>query len=364
MKRQISIIAMTLGMLIAFDLAVAGALFAVQRMGVAGSLVRYFDYGRSVPGKLDQWIAQPDLPGNLFDVAWPVDVIASSTEKFDTQQDPAVRAYGMSFVANILKQAHSIRPGLVTDAHGGPGAPPNLVHDLFLRDAANRRPGDVAVFGILSSSVAAMAAMSNRTWVFEQPAPLTYPIFLPDDGPGLLRVAPLINSAAAERALRRDPAAQAAWQAQLKSDDALYTQAAFGLPLLDHSPFFRLVRRAFAVHSIAQREATLIADTASERFPYEDVLQRMVSEFAQMSRAEGLVPVVFLIQSRDPGDPDVLDIVRPVLRAQEVRYLATVEHFDPHDPSGFEADGHYNARTDALFAAAFLTQLDALGFPQ
>ena len=42
----------------------------------------------------------------------------------------------------------------------------------------------IVVLGFLSSSLHAMASLSNRTWSFEQPAPFTYPVFLPE-GAGL-----------------------------------------------------------------------------------------------------------------------------------------------------------------------------------
>lgn len=74
---------------------------------------------------------------------------------------------------------------------------------MWCQRTANRRKDDVAVLGILSSSVPALAALSNRTWMFEQPAPFTYPVFRPDAQGGLKRIDPLVRSEADLREVSR-----------------------------------------------------------------------------------------------------------------------------------------------------------------
>ena len=76
--------------------------------------------------------------------------------------------------------------------------------------------------------------------------------------------------------------------------------------------------------------------------------------FAQTARSDRQRPVIFLIQTRDAMDADLLEILKPVLEAQDIPYLATVEHFDPRDPSGFLGDGHYKPQIDQRFARAFV----------
>ena len=350
MKKTLIMMGLTLVLLVLLDLAVAGGLGWAETHGKLSSLVRYFDYGRSVPGKLAQWEASPGRPGNLYDVAWRSKIVSDSGVSFaeaPVPEGPVVRSYGMSFVRNILHQAQEVDPELVVDMHDGPGAPPNFTYALFLDDAANRRPGDFAVLGILSSAIPALGALSNRTWVFEQPAPLTYPVFHPD-GDGLRRVDPLIDSAAAQRALRNDPAAAAAWAQQLAQEDLFYAPVTFGAAWLDYSPFARLIRRALAKSHIARKKDEIL----SGAYPYSEVLRRMIAGFAQTARQEGQIPIVVLIQSRE-GE-DVLEIAKPVLERDAIPYFATAEHFDPGDPSGFLGDGHYRPDIDRAFGAAFV----------
>lgn len=355
MKQQVKILALTLLMLIMLDAAVAGVLAVAERQGRLGSLVQYFEYGRSVPGKIDRWRERPGMPGNLLEVAWRDDILANSREGFAAERgDPVVRSYGMSFVDQILQAAQEQQPGLTLDLHAGPGAPPNFTYALFQDDAANRRAGDVVVLGILSSSVSGMAAFSNRTWVFEQPAPFTYPIYVPGEG-GLTRIDPRVATLEDEDALRTDPEAAAVWKSQLRKDDRFYSPVTFGAIWLDHSPFLRLVRRASAVDMLDGRSRAILAKPSSGGFPYHETLRRMVTAFAARARADGQHPVVFLIQSRDPTDPDLRVMLRDVLTTHDIPYLATADYYDIRNPVGFLGDGHYTDSVNLSFARQFNT---------
>ena len=80
----------------------------------------------------------------------------------------------------------------------------------------------------------------------------------------------------------------------------------------------------------------------------------MVREFSRTAKADGQRPVVFLIQSRNPRDVDLLTLLKPTLDAEEADYLATAEFVDPSDPAAFLPDGHYKAERDQQFAEQFL----------
>lgn len=358
MRKPLTVFALTLICLAALDGVVALALSEAEKRGKLGSLVRYFDYGRSVPGKLDQWQANPDMAGNLFDVAWRDQMLAASRAKFAAEPadiGPVIRSYGMSFVDNVIGAAVAARPGLHWDPHSGPGAPPNFAYAMIEDDAENRRAGDIVVFGILSSSVPALAAFSNRSWAFEQPAPFTYPIYRAEGtGRGLTRIEPVITSADAERALVDDPETARAWTRQQAAEDPFHGVENFGLTWLDRSPFMRLVRRSLATAHVRDTEAQILADEATA-----EVLRRMIVTFAETTRAAGQYPVVMLIQTRDPRDADLLALAGPVLRAENIPTFATAEHFDPRNAAGFRPDGHYTPEVDAEFGQRFLTLIGA-----
>lgn len=349
MKRTVSVFALIVLFVGLLDGVVAVTLNWAERTGRLGSLVQYFEYGRSVPGKLERWQEAPGTPGNLFDVAWRDEITAQSAAAFaDEPGGPVMRSYGMSFVNRILAQAVELNPDLVWDGHSGPGAPPNFTYAVFEDDRANRRAGDIAVLGILSSALPAMAALSNRTWAFEQPAPFTYPRY-GLNGDGLSRTEPVVTSAAQQRGLSAQQAR--AWEAQLADHDAFYAWTTFGASWLDVSPFARLVRRTLAKSHVDGVKADVFSEAA---YPTTEVLRRMVTGFAQTARTDNQRPIVMLIQSRDARDPDLLELLRPVLEADDIPYLATIEHANPRDPSAFLSDGHYTHAVDRRFAEAFL----------
>lgn len=357
MRTTLTVSALTLVFLALLDVMVAASLGWADRTGRLGGLVWFFEYGRSVPGKLNRWETNPDLSGNLYDIGWRENAVTHSQEGFakeDPSTKPAIRSYGMSFVLNIRKQALNLQPSLFWESHAGPAAPPNYTFALFEDDRANRRPGDIAIFGIISSGVSTMAAMSNRTRVFEQPAPLTYPIYRPD-GDGLRRINPLITNPEAERNLSQDADARAAWQTQLAQEDMFYSPVAFGAPWLDVSPFARLIRRSLAKSHIDTVITNILKDDA---YPYEVVLLRMIQQFAKTAREDGQIPVVMLLQTRNPRDPNLLALAKPVLDADNILYFATSQHHDPTDHSGFAPDGHYKPEVDRMFAQELLKMLD------
>ena len=150
MRKTFSVFGLTLLLLALIDLAVAGLLDWAERNARLGSLVQYFEYGRSVPGKLSVWEENPGMPGNLYDIAWLAASVKTSAEELAVEkadQGPVVRGYGMSFLANILVQAEELAPPLRVDLHGGPGAPPNFVYAHCIEDRPNRRAGGAAPAG-------------------------------------------------------------------------------------------------------------------------------------------------------------------------------------------------------------------------
>lgn len=350
MKRTFSVLGLTFILVAILDVAVAFTLNWAERTWRFGGLVQYFEYGRSVPGKLDKWQTNPDAGFNLYDVGWRAAGVDQSALQFANETGaPVIRSYGMSFVNNVIKNAVARQPELLWDDHAGPGVPPNYTYAYFEDDRANRRAGDINVLGILSSTVPVMASFSNQTWAFEQPAPLTYPIYL-SSGDGLTRIDPVITSAEQQSTLATDLTLTKEWHAQLASHDAYFGMQTHGAPFLDASPLARLIRRSAATAHVSKVKADILRD---QTYPYETVLNRMITTFAQTSHADGQFPIVMLIQDNAAG-ADLRDITQSVMAREGIKYLATADQFDPSDPSGFLSDGHYTPHVDGIFGAAFL----------
>jgi len=361
MSKPLRTMALTLLALCVMDVTVALVLSTVA----PSSLRRYFDYGRSVPGKLAEWEAHPNAPYNLMAVAWPDVQLAQSAERAtrrDVEADsaPQVHSYGMSFTQRMIVALHKTHPDMPVQELNGPGIPPNFSYALFLDDRPNRRPGDVVLLGILSSSLRGMGSYSNRVWAFEQPAPLTYPVFRPD-GNSLKRDDPAVRTLADER----DPAKHAAFMAQISRQDAMHRESAFAWPVLDHSPLMRLIRRSVALGDLRERTAELLRTPNGPLYAWGKALPMMVADFVRICREDGQVPVVMLIQSKNPADVDLQALLSPTLAASQVPTISSAELIDLHDPASFQDDGHYTPAMDARLAAhalqlpAFQSVVDA-----
>lgn len=348
MARQIRIVLATLVALVAID-----ALVALALPRAPGALRNFFEYGRSVPGKIAEWQVAGSGSGNLLGVAWRPDILAQSATDFaaeDPTAGPVIRSYGMSFTQQLLGAAQELRPGLLLDQHNGPAAPPNFAYAVMLDDRENRRAGDIVVIGILSSSLPALGSFSNRVWNFEQPAPFTYPVFRPAAAGGLERRDPVLTSLAE----LDDPAKATAFDAQMQAEDDLWSAAAFSLPALDTSPFARLLRRKLASGAINAREAQIISHPLDGAMPWAEVLQRMVRETARLAREDGQIPLVVLIQARGTDQPQLAAALRPTLEAEGIPYLATEDIADPRDASAFLPDGHFTPATNRKLAEKML----------
>lgn len=350
MVDQVKVVLATITALALIDLMVA-----IVLPYTPSKLVAFFEYGRSVPGKIERWQeAKAPLSGNLLRVAWRPEMLKRSAEKFQTEDSaagPIIRDYGMSFTSNILKAAQKLKPELQFDSHSGPAASPNFIYSMFVDDRPNRRKGDIVLIGLLSSSIPGLASFSNRTWSFEQPAPYTYPIFLPDGTKrGLHRIDPAILSLKD----MSDASKVAAFDHQMYLEDGMWTSEAFSFTGLDLSPFARLVRRALAKSSIAKRQNRIMSNPEDEIMPWADVLQRMVFEIKNMCHADGQVPLIVLIQAQGESSAHLLPVLQSILLAENVPYLATEEVASPQDPSLYRGDGHFIPEVDIILAERFL----------
>ncbi len=360
MNSRLQLVILTLLLLIAMDGFVAGGLYILDKTGRGEALIQYFDYGRSTPGKIAQWAKNPDRRDSLLHVAWRDEIKERSQIEFETTVStaPVIRAYGMSFVKDILLAAQKQDDNLVLDFHTGPGAPANFTYTVFKDDRPFRREGDIAVLGVLSSSVPALAAMSNRSWVFEQPGPFTYPVYDVDERGALSRIDPLVQTQEDQARLTEDASFAAAWRRQQQEHDAFYAPITMEGEFLDASPFARLVRRYFSKRHISAKKKEMVAEnSAHTAYPWRQVLSAMVQDFAQEAKADGQIPVVFLIATR--GEKLPLNSALKAAAAESGAYILwTGDHISQYKAANFKPDGHYTSQANAVLGEAFTALLE------
>ncbi len=79
----------------------------------------------------------------------------------------------MSFSNQILEPMTAIDSRIRLRLFGGPAAPVNHSYATYLLDRGGS--SRVVILTVLGSSVQGLAANNNMTWMFEGPAPYTYP---------------------------------------------------------------------------------------------------------------------------------------------------------------------------------------------
>ncbi len=174
----------TIAGLVVIDIAV-GLVFRmpVDARTEASSLQNYFNYGRSIEGKLRFLVGKtPAEDAPIVKSGW-----LSPDCDLDKSFPPGKLGfdiYGMSFSGYIADEMTRLAPELASRSFGGPAAPPNHSYACFLRRfEAKRAFAPVQILGVLASSVRRMKTITGLTTSFEGPMPFSYPRYsLSGDG--------------------------------------------------------------------------------------------------------------------------------------------------------------------------------------
>ncbi len=242
----LAVSAWVLGFLVVFEVAV-NILFPYPsdpRKRPSGRLVYYFDYGRSIEGKIRRLVGPTDeTSGPAASAGWiDGDDIAKMPNSASRSDGMLITVYGMSFADQVGRAMAELDPRITPRLFGGPAALPNHSYAYYLRDrGGNSR---VVILGVLASSVVGLATNNGMTWRFEGPAPYTYPRFRLTSA-GLDARWPSVRTLGQMREALGDPDLWHHLMAQIRDDDDVYDPFLFTQNVLDRSSLVRLVRRAW-----------------------------------------------------------------------------------------------------------------------
>jgi hypothetical protein len=356
--RVLMVLLWTMAGLVAMDVAIGLAFrMPADARKEGSSLQNYFNYGRSIEGKLHYLVgrtAEEDAP--IVTAGWlaqECDVdrgLPSGKLGFDI--------YGMSFTGYIADKMTALDSHLASREFGGPAAPPNHSYACFLRRfEAKRDLAPIQIIGVLASSVRRMQTIGGLTTSFESPMPFSYPRYsLSGDG-RLLSHMPLIESASDLRAALNDSAKWHAFEQDLASNDYFYSRPMFQADVFDFSVTARMIRRAWGQRFLNKRtDALRAADDYSAAPDIPRVLGAMLVDFAMKARARGTRPVVILIEDRGSGE-SLSAIAVPTLKANDIEFVATSTIVSPNDSANFVGDGHFTSGAFETIARSVLKLL-------
>jgi hypothetical protein len=345
--------------LIAADLLVGVVAGTPYGRGAAqvNQLTRYFDYGRSIEGKvLAMAGADGTDPHPLAQTGW-IAPPAGQPERLGQGQDLLVAVYGMSFAANIAKHMQAEDKKIAVRFGGGPGAPLSHSYALYTADR-NHHEANVVVLGILASSLPALVTTTHMTWNFEAPSPHFYPRYSVVDGK-LIQYLSSVGSLSGLQTTIRNPPRWRALVAEIAAHDEFYDPFVFGSWSVDGSVLARLVRRGWGQRI---KRGTIERFHNAGGFTNElgliDVTHALVNAFVSQVRSDGKLPVVMAINDRGYAD-HLHRVLAPIVAADRAVYMSTHELAPASESANFVKDGHFIATKDQLMGRKLIESINS-----
>jgi hypothetical protein len=354
-RRFLIILLWTVGVLVLLDVGVGSAFRLPRDPGLLPTTFQaYFNYGRSMEGKLRQLLgATPGQDALIVNAGW---LSRECDRQMSVPPDKlGIEIYGMSFSNRIADQLASQDRGLAIQHFGGPAAPLSHSYACFVqRDESGLERAPVQIIGVLGGSVRRVLTISGLTTSFEQPMPFTYPRFTLNENGHLVAHWSSIESPDDLHAALADRNKWNAFLQELATWDAFYAPELFSANVADYSVLLRMTRRAWAQHLLRDRTAALGINTAFDgASEVAAIMRAMLTDFAVRARTRGRRPIVLLFEDRGYGGV-LSGMLAATLRANGVDFLTSASFAPTDDPSKFLPDGHFTSAVDAEMAGAVL----------
>lgn len=319
-------------------------------------LQRYFEYGRSVEGKLRAEVGADDahtVP--IMHAAWVETQPAYGLAAPSGPGKVLVAGYGQSFMEHVLRAAARQDPQLELRLIEGPATPLSHSFKLYQRDRKAHAAAAV-VIGVLASTLPQLVTMTTMTWAFESPVPFTYPRYSLVEG-RLREIDPIVSSLDDLRLALSQPARWQAFRDQLQQYDEAFDAFVFDASTLDHSVLGRMTRRALCQrHQLSFTARFVGANGFTNRDGILDLATALLTDFAESARADGRLPIVLLIADRGYNDY-LYRALGPALEARGIAFITSHEIAPANDLRTFLPDGHFRPDLDDRLGTAFLDTL-------
>lgn len=313
----------------------------------ASQLQLYFDYGRSTEAKLARMTrADRSQSAPITLVGWYNPLLVQEESKSNSA--PVVAFYGMSHAVRLAKALERTSDKFTARIVGAPGATSNWAYGAYLRDRKQAK-SQVAVLALMSANLPMITTMSPMTWNVSFPMPYTADRFFVESDQ-LRAVHPPYTSFEQYVRTLHDPQSWAVAREAIAEHDPIYRPFVMRASLLDHSSVFRLIRRAYG-QRVERSERKKVISGAGFNPDSEQirVANAIVKEFAARARSDGVLPVIFLVNSLGYSD-SLFQAVRTVLEDNKISYVSSHEFVSPSDPRGYLPDSHFIDEIDDRMA--------------
>lgn len=326
------------------------------RQLVPPSIVRYIEYGRSVPSKVGADIrSHGDLIGRdaWFVVQNPQAVTTQGRYPPRGGDRPCAAFYGMSFSNRI---ARAIEAGGAYDVRlvAGPGTPPNWSWAAYLADRSRSDCRDIVVWTIMTTEAWALGSTTMLVHGFDSAKTYSMPGITETEGDLELRWPAVSDPDAFLRM-----ASSGDWDRLtdvLAQEEPIFLPVAWRARWADRSSLLGFVRRGLAVNASLDTKAAMTGSSeALETSGILDALALMGARFVETARRDGSVPVVLVIRNRD----DAVDLASLLCRRDATLPLfSTGTIVNPANSDQFVSDGHYRSELDAALADGLVQAIE------
>lgn len=321
-------------------------------------LALYFDYGRSIEGKVKRQLGTTkENSAPIAQAGW---LNPQRWEKLPSKtiskNKILIAIYGMSFAEHVGNAMEEIEPRFTLRKVSGPAAPPNHSFAAYSLDRGNH-DGDIVIWGISASSVKGLNAMSGMTLGAEVPAPFTFPKYYLQNNQ-LKAIWPTIDSFDDLLIAKQNSSRWQSFVGQLKTYDNYYNLLSFEQNFLDNSATFRMIRRAWTQNYKGQ-QLNKIHTSEGFKTQWEGiaVLNQMIKEFAETTKSDNKLPIILVIN--DMGyDEHLFNAINSTLEENSILYVSTHDIAPATDLMNFLPDGHFTKEANTKIAQEVINLIE------
>jgi len=357
--RQLSVLLWTLASVVVIDFALG----AISRMPddpriEPSSLQRFFNYGRSIEGKLRELIKPDDKQSGPIVVAGWTDSVCRRTVS-NVSGSLGISIFGNSFSGQLTDAIRKVDSTTSVEEYLGPGAPPSHSYACFVEENAfGGDPHDVQIIGITASSLPRMESIWGVTTSFEYPQPYAFPRYRIGPDGNLIAHEPSVRSPDDLRRILSDRAKWDDWLAELSANDYFYVRSLTSEDLADKSVMARMVRRGFAQQISRSRSAKLRGNDGKFVAPdIVNVLPKLISNFVKIARDSGKRPIVVLFEEYG-YDGTLMPLLGSTLAHDHIEYVYSGDFAPAKDLRNYVSDGHFTPESNVKIATALLKMID------
>lgn len=310
----------------------------------------YFEYGRSVEGKLaimtrhSEDESAPRVSGGWLN-SNKHNSLPNKTSKPD---QVLVALYGMSHTQRLWKAIQKTDKKYLIRGFMAAAATPNWSYAAYELDKS-RHKADVVILGIMTEGVSLVSSTTGMTAYFDISYPYTFPRYTVKNGKLFVSYPPF-SDAKGYIDYFYDPSKWNKYRTWLKKNDKLYDPILFKKSVFDHSAFIRLLRRAYSEKEKQKITRGVYANNGFNENSEEIVILRaIVTTFAESARKENIIPIIYIVNTQGRGD-HLFRVLKPVLDKNKIPYLSTHIICPPDDPRVYSTHTHFTASKDMELA--------------